>query len=138
MERLPQSTSPLVNGSQGGHTVHVVLGNVRRLLFLCRSLSVPGLHVTGSSDLARALKYVSRARPEVLICDLAMPEMGGEELLERLHEASPESRVILTSDRAGHPVVEHVGQGGSVDFMMGPLDTVGLLKAVDRILKKGA
>jgi CheY-like chemotaxis protein len=155
MERLPQTPAPRfsdrekprlaflapeVPGSDGGsgHTVHIIQVDARKLLFLCDFLSVPGLRVTGSSDPARALNYVSRARPEVLICDLAMPQMGGKELLERTHQVSPETRVILTSDRVSHPVAEHVQRGGGVDLLLGPLSAAGLLWAVDRILRKGA
>jgi len=119
----------------GAHTVHLIESNERKLLFLCNYLSVPGIRVTGSSDPGRGLEFVSRVRPEVLICDLALPQMGGAELLARTRKASPETRVILTSTRANHPVLEQLRKGAGIDLLIGPLDAPGLLGAVRRILR---
>jgi len=118
-----------------GHTVHVIEVNERKLLFLCDFLSVQGLRVTGSSDPERALQYVSKARPEVLICDVAMAPMGGAELLERVRQVSPETVMIFTMDRGTQQVVECVGKGGKVNLLLGPLSAPGLLDAVGRILR---
>jgi len=122
-------------GEGSRHSVHVIEPDEEQLVFLCDFLSIPGLLVTGSSDPIRGMEFVGRAYPDVLICDLALPAMGGEEVLNQVRKRSPRTRVILTSNRAGHPQVEHVRKGAGVDLLMGPFNAVGLLQAVERILK---
>lgn len=124
----------LLAGEHARHSVHVIEPDEEQLIFLCDFLSIPGLLVTGSTDPFRGIEYVGRAHPDILICDLAVPGMGGEEVLNRTRKRSPRTRVILTSDRRGHPVVENVRKGSGVDLIIGPFSAVELLQAVERIL----
>ena len=122
--------------AETSRTVHIIEPRERKLLFLCEYLSRHGLCVTGSSDPERGLMFVVRSHPEVLICDLALPQMGGDVLLRRIRAVSPETRVILTSARASHPVLEHVRASGGIDLVMGALSAPGLLNAVERMLSR--
>src|SRR5690242_17501052 len=81
-----------------GHSVHVIEPDEEELAFLCDFLSIPGLRVSGSTDPARALGFVARMHPEILICNLAALEMGADALLDRTRVASPTTRVILVSN----------------------------------------
>jgi len=125
----------LLAGEGVRHSVHVIEPDEEQLIFLCDFLSIPGLLVTGSTDPFRGIEYVGRAHPDILICDLALPGMGGEEVLNRTRKRSPRTRVILTSDRRRQPVVENVGKESGVDLIIGPINAVELLQAVERILK---
>jgi DNA-binding response OmpR family regulator len=122
-------------GERARHSVHVIEPDEEQLIFLCDFLSLPGLLVTGSSDPVRGIEYVGKSHPDVLICDLALPAMGGEEVLNRTRKLSPRTRLILTSRHSGHGVVEHVRKGIGVDLLMGPFNAVELLQALERILK---
>jgi len=136
MDPKPQTSRSAVCDHEGDHAVHIIELNPRKLLFLCDFLSVPGLRVTGSSDPERGLDYIARAQPDVVICDLALPQMEGEELLDRIRKVSPRTRVILTSGRSSLPIVEHMRAGGGIDLLLGPLSAPGLLNAVQRMLPK--
>jgi len=127
----------LLAGEGARHSVHVIEPDEEQLIFLCDFLSIPGLLVTGSTDPFRGIEYVGRAHPDILICDLALPGMGGEEVLNRTRKRSPRTKVILTSDRPGHPVVENVRKENGVDLIIGPVNAVELLQAVERILRSG-
>lgn len=125
-------------GEGARHSVHVIEPDEEELIFLGDFLSISGLLVTGSSDPFRGIEYVGRAHPDILICDLALPGMGGEEVLNRTRKRSPRTKVILTSDRPGLPVVENVRKGSGVDLIIGPFNAVELLRAVERILETGS
>lgn len=73
---------------------------LRRLMV--RALTRAGYAVLDapSADLAIALAAKSPAPPRVLVTDLAMPGMGGEELAAHLTEINSDLRVLFTSGRA--------------------------------------
>jgi DNA-binding NtrC family response regulator len=64
-----------------------------------------------------------------------MPEMDGLELLQRIREISPSTRVVLTSACADWPVYEAVLQRGGVDLVPKPFNPMALLRAVERALE---
>jgi len=134
----PQGKPASESDAPSPHSVHVIEADEKELLFLCEFLSLSGLRVTGSSDPARALEFVERMHPDVLISNLATPQMGGQEILERTRKVSPETGVILVSDWPDHPIVEHAGSDSEIDLLIGPFAAGGLLHAVERMLGTGA
>lgn len=54
-------------------------------------------HIHADSDARRALRALPLFRPDVLICDLSMPEMDGIEFLRTVAEGSFAGSVILLS-----------------------------------------
>jgi DNA-binding response OmpR family regulator len=151
MERFPKKPgvktkpSPEVRRAQpvgstddpSGHTVHVIEPDEDTLVFLRDFLSIPGYQVSGSIDPVRALEHVSRTRPEVVICDLVMKEMDGEEFVSRTREASPKTRVILTTDRFNATGSEAFQTLGGADLVLRSRSAIGLLGAVEHVLKIG-
>lgn len=125
----------LRGGEATRHSVHVIEPNEERLIFLCDFLSMPDVLVTGSSDPIRGLDYVGKTHPDVLICDLALPAMGGEAVLNEARKRSPCTRLILTSRQSRYGVVEHVRRGLGVDLLMGPFTATELHSALQRMLK---
>jgi DNA-binding response OmpR family regulator len=121
-------------GIDSGSLVHVIESDEEELIFLCDFLSIPGHRVTGSTDLVRGLQFVERMKPDILICNLATCDVGGDELLERTQKVSTSTRLILVSNWPKQPVVEQLKPGTGIDLMMGPFNAVTLLQAVERML----
>lgn len=58
----------------------------------------PGVEVVGEAgDGRQAIEAVRALRPDVLVLDLAMPELDGIEALPHILEASPTTRVIVVT-----------------------------------------
>jgi DNA-binding NarL/FixJ family response regulator len=55
------------------------------------------LAVVGEAEDGSGLDALAEARPDVVLLDLNMPELGGLEALPRLRELVPEARVIVLS-----------------------------------------
>lgn len=56
------------------------------------------LEVVGEAgDGRRALEIVAAQRPDVLLCDLALPGLGGLEVIKRLHDAGNPPRIVVLS-----------------------------------------
>jgi signal transduction histidine kinase len=59
------------------------------------TIGQPDLLVDVTTDAQRALEMAARTRPDVVVCRLSMEGFSGLELLRRLQDSSPESRVVV-------------------------------------------
>lgn len=80
-------------------------------------------------DAALALLETHPARYQVLITDLTLPGMSGEELVERAREKAPHLRSIIAS---GYP---YQPRTPGVAFLQKPFLPKTLAEAVERILR---
>ena len=95
--------------------------------FLARA----GYQAEACLDSAQALRLLESgaASFEVLVTDLALPEINGEELIERARKLNPKLRAIVTSGYAYSP------RGEGVEFLQKPFSPKMLVATVERMLK---
>jgi two-component system, NtrC family, nitrogen regulation response regulator NtrX len=82
------------------------------------------------------LEIFSKAKFDIVLCDIKMPEMDGLEVLEKIFEKSSDTQVIMIS---GHGNVENAVQAikhGAYDFIQKPLDLNRLLITIRNALDK--
>jgi DNA-binding NarL/FixJ family response regulator len=66
----------------------------------------PGLEVIGTAaDGREAVREASRLHPDVVVMDIAMPELNGVEAAIEIHEACPATAILVVSM---HSTTEHV------------------------------
>lgn len=108
---------------------------VNRLL-LCRSLELMGHRVSSADNGLQALALLRQQRYDLLLLDLAMPELDGYGLLlERAGEAAlGEVAVIVTSAMGGVAPVARCIELGADDFLHKPVDPWLLKARVDSSL----
>ncbi|MCK5516978.1 MAG: response regulator transcription factor, partial [Desulfobulbaceae bacterium] len=64
------------------------------------------IHVVGAAcDGRQAVEQIEKLQPDIVVMDIAMPEMNGIEATRQLSEACPEVKVIMLSM---HDSSEHV------------------------------
>ncbi|MBT2655220.1 response regulator transcription factor [Bacillus sp. ISL-18] len=95
-----------------------------------------GFEVVGeASHGAEALEMIEVVNPHIIITDIAMPIMDGEELTRIVKERYPSIEVIVLSSYGDFDYVRSTFQSGVVDYILKPkLDAEGLLN----VLKKAA
>jgi two-component system cell cycle sensor histidine kinase/response regulator CckA len=76
----------------------------------------------------------NRAQIGVVLLDLSMPDMDGEETLERLLEVDPKAKVILFSGYARNSDLEPLFEKGAVDHIQKPFELPVLLTALEKVL----
>ncbi|MEW5849171.1 MAG: ATP-binding protein [Myxococcota bacterium] len=84
--------------------------------------------VEAVADGAAALRAVRSHRPEVIVCDVMMPELDGLEVVRQL-KADPELRaipVILVTAKAGRHEVVGGLEAGADDYLPKPFDATEL------------
>lgn len=96
---------------------------------------MPGVELVGTALSSRAaLELIKQRRPDVVLLDIAMPEMSGLELAERLGEDSGPVVVFVTA--YDHHAVEAF-ERSAVDYLLKPVEVDRLARALDRARHRG-
>ncbi|MFQ5853379.1 MAG: sigma-54-dependent transcriptional regulator [Candidatus Binatia bacterium] len=98
-------------------------------------LSRSGMRYVVSTKPKEALAVISQERPEVVLCDLRMPEMDGMELLKRIKAGWPGLPVIMITGYATIDVAVEAMQKGASDFLAKPFPPDELLLKVKKALE---
>jgi CheY-like chemotaxis protein len=103
---------------------------------LVRELLTPlGFNVLSSSSGSECLTLVDQNKPNLILLDIAMPEMDGWQVAQRLRRSSRERPAIImlsanAIDPSGLPQVERLYD----DYLMKPIDLRQLLKKIHALL----
>ena len=101
---------------------------------LKQALESEGYNIYLAADGAEALSLVQKHKIDIVITDLKMPEMSGEELLKKLNSDYKGIYVIVIT---GHGTVENAVQAmrdGAYDFITKPLNLDHLFLIIKRAL----
>lgn len=98
-----------------------------------RTLLVGYLHQLGAttyeaSNGIQALASLEQQQPHVILCDLAMPEMGGIELVQRLRSQGVKTPIIVISATDKMADIAQVLRLGVADVLLKPLDDLNRLR----------
>jgi DNA-binding response OmpR family regulator len=102
---------------------------IRTILSLI--LEDAGLSVEDAPDGAAALETLPSARPRVIVLDLAMPGMRGEEFFRRLRARGDNTPVLILSAENAVPVCRELGAD---DALAKPFDNNELVDRVELLL----
>jgi two-component system response regulator YesN len=95
------------------------------------------LMVGEASNGKEALEMVSVLRPHIVITDIVMPVMDGEELARTLKFTYPEIEIIVLSSFSEFEYVKSTFQSGVADYILKPtLETQGLLNVLRATVDK--
>lgn len=88
-----------------------------------------GFHIVGeASNGQEALERIEELRPHIVLTDIVMPVMDGEELVKRIKRQYPEIEVVVLSSFGQFDYVRSTFQSGVADYILKPkLDIQHLL-----------
>jgi CheY-like chemotaxis protein len=99
---------------------------------LANILRDEGYEVMEAGDGLEALSFLGKRHFDLVISDVAMPNLNGFDLLARIRPKWPNLPIIFTSGSVTHGEAEVI-VNGSVDFFPKPLDLPNLLATVQRL-----
>lgn len=97
-----------------------------------------GYTVVKADSGEQALRIVGERGEEIdlVLMDLGMPGMGGEQCLQKLKDLSPDIKVIVASGYAGHKIAKTPEQFGALSFLSKPYRLNKLLFEVRKQLSR--
>ncbi|WP_432720778.1 sigma-54 dependent transcriptional regulator [Jeongeupia wiesaeckerbachi] len=97
-------------------------------------LTLSGLPCYAIGEPERALTAIPPDWPGVVITDVRMPEMDGEQLLERLRQQDDQLPIILITGHGDIPMAIRAVRAGAFEFLEKPVAPETLIDSVHRAL----
>jgi two-component system response regulator PilR (NtrC family) len=88
-----------------------------------------------ASDGEEGVRLAEDEEPDVVLCDLVMPGLGGVEVVRRLAAARPELPVILITAHGTMETALEAFRGGAVDYLLKPVLHQDLILKIGRCLE---
>ncbi|MCU0589015.1 MAG: response regulator [Syntrophobacteraceae bacterium] len=104
---------------------------IRRVLHM--SLSESGYRVLTAGTASDALEIIRSEQPTIVLADIIMPGMDGIELLQRIKEENPETKVIMMTGHGGHDLAIDSLLHEAADFIAKPISYHALQTALKRL-----
>ncbi len=101
-------------------------------------LQSDGHEVIEATDGMSAIERYFVDQPDLVVLDLVMTGMTGEEVLEKLRQMDREARVIVASADLQTMTRQRVEEAGAVGFVNKPFIAATVLNAVNAVLKGAA
>jgi len=125
-------------GWQGMARILVAEDNTSLLGAIRDTLELDGYRVCGVTNGVQALEAFSHFRPQVIVADVAMPEMDGFELYRQVRRESLGMAIpfvfVFISVRDVAQAAKQVASNHSAHFLRKPFGTEELLQAVRKFL----
>ncbi len=91
--------------------------------------------VTVASDGDEAIEKLKKKHYDLVITDLRMPRVSGEEVVKAAHEINPDARVIVISGYSSLYTVSQSVAHGACAFLSKPFSIKELLQTVSSALE---
>jgi two-component system, NtrC family, response regulator HydG len=112
--------------------VLVIDNNVSHAQAMAETLQRVGYDCTVATSGPEGARYIDQQTFEVIITDLVMNEIDGEEILRRAKETLPECEVILVTGHGTVPKAVEAMQQGAFNFLEKPLNTTRLRAVTEK------
>ena len=96
----------------------------------------PGVEVVGEANNgSEALNMLEDLKPDILICDISMPDFNGIELLKKLEDSGQEVKVLILYMHKDSEYIMKSFEHGALGYLPKNADEGELLKAIETIHK---
>ncbi len=94
-----------------------------------------GYEVAGEAENgAKALEQFKALKPDLVIMDIIMPEMGGIDAVREIIKQNPAAKILMCSSMGQQSLVVEAIQAGAKDFIVKPFQPSNVLEAVKKVL----
>ena len=91
----------------------------------------PDLEVVGDAENGRqAVELAQKLQPDVVVMDIAMPQLNGLEATRRITKESPRTKVLILSSYSDDRFVQELIEAGAVGYFLKQTGAPEFLKAV--------
>ncbi len=99
----------------------------------------PDLEIVGEAENGRqAVQMAKKLTPDVIVMDIAMPQLNGHEATHQICKESPQSRVLILSCYGDDEYVHKLTEAGAVGYLIKDTVASDLVKAIHEAYKGNA
>lgn len=98
-------------------------------------LAEQGHEVSSAPDARQAMAMVSQSPPDLIICDVQLPDQNGLELFRLIKEGYPRLPVIIMTGYGTTEIAIEATKLGAFDYQLKPFDPSQMLRTVERALE---
>jgi len=103
---------------------------------LLKMLERLGIEVVGVAENGRkAVELFTQTKPDIVILDIAMPEMDGLEALRSILEKDPEARVLMCTSFSSKQYVVEAVKVGAKGYLNKPFDLDKIREKISKIVQ---
>jgi len=117
-----------------GRKILVVDDNVEFVDFVRRFLEIKEFQVSIASDGKTAIEKALSDVPELVLLDLKLPDIPGEEVLKRIKEIDRDIAIVIITGYGGEQVAVDLMRKGAIDFLSKPIENEVLLSSIKNAL----
>ncbi len=100
-----------------------------------QSLEQDNYHVTTAQNGTEGLELMEKAKPDLIILDIMMPDMSGWEICDRIRKTSTVPIIMLTARSSQNDIVRGL-QAGADDYLIKPFHQAEMLARVSAVLRR--
>jgi PAS domain S-box-containing protein len=120
---------------KGGSETILVVEDEEMLMELATSvLTSHGYNVVTAADGRKALEVFARVRPDLVMSDFGLPQLGGRELFAELRSINPAVKVIFASGYMDPELKGELLRAGAKDFIQKPYVPGEILQRIRQAL----
>lgn len=133
---MPQSVQVPYEFCQSGSPGSILIAEDHPVFALgLRTLLAPTRTVVGVvEDGAGVAKAVARLKPDLVLLDLSLPNLGGEALVRAVKKAAPYPLVLVVNATSSQSLIARCLESGASGFVTKTARPEELLEAVDAVL----
>lgn len=94
-----------------------------------------GYEIAGEADNGvKAIELFKTLKPDLVIMDIIMPEMGGIDAVREIVKVNPTAKILICSSMGQQSLVVEAIQAGAKDFIVKPFQPSNVLDSVKKVL----
>jgi two-component system NtrC family sensor kinase len=98
-------------------------------------LGSKGFEVSIALDGKTAIEKAISDAPEIVLLDLKLPDIPGEEVLKRVKEIKKDIAIVVITGHGGEQIAVDMMRKGAIDFLSKPIDHEVLLSSIKNALE---
>lgn len=107
---------------------------IRKLL--ARMMELEGYEVFQAADRASGLKLLTAKTPQLVLCDVFLPDGNGVEMVKEIKELQPETEIILLTAHGNIPDGVQAIKNGAFDYITKGDDNNKIIPIISRAMEK--
>src|SRR4030043_2257249 len=118
-----------------GRKILVVDDNAEFAGLIRKILERKDFQVSIALDGKTAIEKVISDIPELVLLDLKLPDIPGEEVLIRIREIEKDIAIVVITGHGGEQVAVDMMRKGAIDFLSKPIDHEAFLSSINNALE---